>query len=495
MQIRKTFFNSEYKIKNSFLSIKDSPKVFGLFFEYCLMAGIIMGFMVGSYLFCLGIGGKGPLYAEIDIHSPNVFLIFPIVVFTAFFFIFCQLSTRLHTIHGTLIVTFFIIFSILIDITVAMTEAGSTRIGLGGRPAGGIEALVHPFVTRASIEHYGFVKEVRSASLFLKDFVSMLPSISGTHVSSHPPGPVLFLWAASKLFGGGVLIASLSVIIFGSLSIIPVYLLSRDLYGKEVGFYSIALYTLAPNIIMYTATSMDGIYPFFSAWSIYLFYKTIKSKFNPIYPILSGLSLAIGTLMTIGVFIIGVSFAIISLYYAITGSKVFDIFLKMLTLLISILGFYFLLYITTGFNALECFIVVNRLYVKVTTSPDFTERGSYFYWLFGNLAAILLFIGVPTALLFLKEAGTSIVKAIKDREIDIYVLASVAILIALIVASQGRGEMERLTLFLTPFFIIPSAKRLLKLFPGKDASSGASMTIIILFVQTMTLEFLLYTYW
>lgn len=477
MQIAEGFFNFECRIKDS--------KMFGVFLEYCLTAGLIMGFMIGSRFFGLGRIQTNccvpPLYAMFDIHSPNVFLIFPIIVFTAFLFIFRWFSTRLHALPGTLIVAFFLIFSILIDITVAMID-------------GGIEALVHPF-TRTDLEYYGLVNEVKGVSLFLKDFVLMLPSFKSVHVATHPPAPVMFLWAVPKLFGDGVLIASLSVIIFSSLSIIPVYLLSRDLYGKEVGFYSIALYTLAPNIIIFTATSMDAVFTFFPAWSIYFFFKAIKGKYSPIYPILSGLSFAIGMFMTIGVIIIGLFFMIIGLYYAITGPGMFDTFTKLLTLLLGILGFYLLLYITTGFNALECFSAISRLHIESITGPGITERGSYLYWRFGNLTAILLFIGVPTALLFLKEAGISIVNTIKDRQIDIYVLASVITLFVVIFAELVNGEMERCTLFLAPFFIIPSAKHLLRLFAGKDARAVASITLIILFVQTMSLESLLYTFW
>lgn len=485
MQITETFFNSDYKTKNPFLSIKDS-RVFGVFLEYCLMAGVIMGFMIGSRLFGLGkIAGIGgyvpPLFARFDIHSPDVFFIFPIVVFAVFFFVFRWFSARLHIVHGTLIVGFFLVFSILIDVAVTMID-------------GGVEALVHPF-TRTDLEYYGVVNEVKSASSFLKDFVLMLPSFKSMHVATHPPGPVLFLWAVSKLFGDGVLIASLSVIVFGSLSVIPVYLLSRDLYGKEVGFYTIALYTLAPNIIMFTATSMDTVFAFFSAWSVYFFFKAIKDKYSPIYPILSGLSFAIGVFMTIGVFIIGLFFVIVALYYAITGCGMFNTFKKMLTLLVSICGFYLLLYITTGFNAIECFSAISRLHIESITGPHITMRGSYLYWRFGNLAAILLFIGIPTALLFIKETVASVVNAIKDRQIDVYVLASVATLLVVIFAELVNGEMERLTLFLAPFFIIPSAKHLLKLFPGKGVRAVASVTLIILFVQTMSLESLLYTFW
>lgn len=485
MQITEILLNSERRNKNQVLGARFS-RVLGLFLEYCVIAGVIMSFMVGSRLLGLGriqgIGGYvPPLFARFDVHSPNLFLAFPIAVFTVFFFIFHWFSTRLHRIHGALIVAFFLIFSILLDITVAMID-------------GGIGALVHPF-TRTDLEYYGVVSEVKGASSFLKDFVSMLPSFKSVHVATHPPGPVLFLWAVSRLFGDGVLIASLSVIIFGSFSIIPVYLLSRDLYGKEVGFYTIALYALTPSIIMFTATSMDGVFAFFPAWCIYFFFKAIKEEYSLMYPILSGLSFAMGMFMTIGILIIGLFFIIVGLYYAITRQSVFDIFRKMLTFLLVVLGFYLLLYITTGFNALECFSAISKLHIESVTGPYITSRGSYLYWRFGNLFAILLFIGIPIALLFLKEAGISIMSAIKDKQIDAYVLASAVTLIVVIFAELVNGEMERLVLFLSPFFIIPSAKHLLKLLSGKDMRAVASMTLIILFVQTLSLESLLYTFW
>ena len=78
------------------------------------------------------------------------------------------------------------------------------------------------------------------------------------HSRTHPPGPVLFLWGVSRLFGPGLVPAWLATVLFASLTTIPVFFLARDLYGEPAARRALALFLLVPSVILFTTTSMDG---------------------------------------------------------------------------------------------------------------------------------------------------------------------------------------------------------------------------------------------
>src|SRR5688572_23747593 len=96
---------------------------------------------------------------------------------------------------------------------------------------GGMPPLVHPF-TRTAMEYVGDVPRAQElgATTFLRDYHLQGRRICH-HAGTHPPGGVLVLYGASRVFGDDVTTACWVAIVLSGLGVIPAYLLARALGG------------------------------------------------------------------------------------------------------------------------------------------------------------------------------------------------------------------------------------------------------------------------
>ena len=85
----------------------------------------------------------------------------------------------------------------------------------------------------------------------------LFSTLSG-HAQTHRPAVYCSYGLSGKLFGYNLLAASLGSVVFTSLTVIPIYLLARELYGGLVAGFALALFLITPNFVMFTGTSMDG---------------------------------------------------------------------------------------------------------------------------------------------------------------------------------------------------------------------------------------------
>ncbi|MFC1685695.1 ArnT family glycosyltransferase [Nanoarchaeota archaeon] len=93
-------------------------------------------------------------------------------------------------------------------------------------------------------------------------------------------GPVWFYLTdiSYKIFGVHLFSARFLSIIFGSLSIILVYLLGSELFNRKVGLFASFLMAISPFHIHWTAVYMDQTMMFFILIGTYLFLKEYKSS-------------------------------------------------------------------------------------------------------------------------------------------------------------------------------------------------------------------------
>ena len=196
-----------------------------------------------------------------------------------------------------------------------------------------LPAFLEPY-TRTRYEYYGDVPTVDRVGLlsFMRDYAKpeLFSTLSG-HAQTHPPGGILFLWIISKFFGYNLLAASLGSVVFTSLTVIPIYLLAKELYGESIGRYTLALFLITPNFVMFTGTSMDGPFSLFPILSLYLFYKGNGSERAIRYGFLTGISLGCGLLMTYSTVFMGLFFNVVMLLTLIVDRSRFR---RTLTLLL-----------------------------------------------------------------------------------------------------------------------------------------------------------------
>ena len=479
--------------------------VYHLFLYYCMRE---MSINLGAVRFEKHIL---PLYAEPSFDVS--WWILPALVICIGFLYLCY-KYLLSGADGRRLLWIAVACFIAINISVAQID-GYREIERDGETER-VLTLLEPY-TRTSLEYYGDVPRVDELGIrrFLRDYSKpeVFNTLSG-HARTHPPGGVLFLWHVSGLFGYNLISASLVTILFTAITVIPIYHLGEHLYGEKVGRYALLLFLITPNFVMFTGTSMDGPFSVFPILSVYLFYRardreTIPDQrwheFRP-YSLLTGLALALGMFMTYATVVVGVFLCVV----ALLERKQFVQYLKVLLFAASgFIGFYLLLFVLTGFRPIEAlWAAIKKDEMGMGTGYESIER--YFHLSFANLFAFLIGVGLPITMVWLREVVVSVkvwrqnTRASEpestgirlpwilrhDEALDTFVIGFLITLLFFTFSTLFTMEVERIWIFMVPFFVIPVAKHLTAR-PISDLYWVAG----ILVGQLILGEALLYTYW
>ena len=378
-----------------------------------------------------------------------------------------------------------------------------------------ILTLLEPY-TRTSLEYYGDVPRLDELGIrnFLRDYSKpeVFDTLSG-HTRTHPPGGVLFLSHVSGLFGYNLISASLISILFTALTVIPIYWLAEMLYGKKVARYALLLFLITPNFVMFTGTSMDGPFSVFPILSVYLFYmarerETVPDQkwheFRP-YSLFTGLSLALGMFMTYSTVVVGVFLCVI----ALLEWQRFVQYLKVLLFASSgFIGFYLLLFVLTGFRPIEALLAAIKK-DEAGMGSGYESIGRYFHLSFANLFAFLIGVGFPITTVWLRQLVSTIREwreetvssereigqprtpwILRHENVDTFVIGFLITLLYFTFSTWFTMEVERIWIFMVPFFVIPVAKHLTDR-PLSDLYWVGGLLVAQLIIG----EILLYTYW
>ena len=425
-----------------------------------------------------------PLYAQPQIDL-SIWLL-PALVVLIVFLLLCRRIFLQRSVSSTQLLVISTGFFLVISISVAMID--------GYREVAGqqLPAFLEPY-TRTRYEYYSDVPKVDQVGFlsFMRDYAKpgLFSTLSG-HAQTHPPGGILFLWAISKFFGYNLLAASLGSVIFTSLTVIPIYLLAKELYGKSIGRYTLALFLITPNFVMFTGTSMDGPFSVFPILSVYLFYKGNDSERVIFYGFLTGISLSCGMLMTYSTVFIGLFFNVVMLLTLIVDRKGFRRILTLLLIAgITFVAFYLLMFLVTGFNLLEA-VQASIRKDRAALGTGYETIGRYLHLSVGNLFAFLIGIGIPMTTVWLRQ----IVKTIRDGRrgvpIDIYVVGYLISLLLMAFSALFTMEVERVWIFMAPFILIPVAKYL-----SQRGLADFYWVAGLSCLQLVLFEVTLYTYW
>lgn len=452
-----------------------------------------------------------PLYAEplLDLS----WWIFPALIVCIGFLYLCYRYILPNSISSHLLILISVVCFVAINISVAQID-GFREIGTEEEPAQ-ISALLEPY-TRSGLEYYADVPYIDELGLpaFLRDFskTELFEKLSG-HTRTHPPGGVVFLWCVSQIFGYNLLSASLLSILFTATVIIPFYKLSERLYGEKVALYALLLFLITPNFVMFTTTSMDGPFSVFPILSLYLFYEARERETSPDialdtfrpYSLLTGISLAFGMFMTYATVVIGVFLCVVAL---LERSR-FVQYLKVLAFAATgFIGFYLLLYVITGFQPFDALWAAIKK-DEAGMGSGFETIDRYLHLSFANLFAFLIGVGIPITVVWIRQLISSgidwkqrvmssdngssqsrIPWYLHLEKLDTYVIGFVITLLYFTFSSWFTMEVERIWIFMVPFFVIPVANYLTER-PRSDLYWVGGMLV----AQLLLSEVLLYTYW
>ena len=448
-----------------------------------------------------------PLYAipQLDLS----WWILPALIICIGFLYLCYRYILPNSINSHQLILISVICFIAINLSVAQID-GYREIGTEEKPQR-ILALLEPY-TRSGLEYYADVPFIDEMGLrvFLRDFskAELFEKLSG-HTRTHPPGGVVFLWYVSQIFGYNLVSASLLSIFFTVIVVIPIYKLSERLYGEKVALYALLLFLITPNFVMFTATSMDGPFSVFPILSLYLFYEARERETSPDialdtfrpYSLLTGISLAFGMFMTYATVVIGVFLCVVAL---LERSR-FVQYLKVLAFAATgFIGFYLLLHVLTGFQPFDALWAAIKK-DEGGMGSGFETIDRYLHLSFANLFAFLIGVGIPITVVWARQLFTSVRElqqnSTSDKQrwhfwilniekSDTYVIGFVITLFYFTFSSWFTMEVERIWIFMVPFFVIPVANYLTAR-PRADLYWVGGMLV----AQLILSEVLLYTYW
>ncbi|MYF99310.1 glycosyltransferase family 39 protein [Candidatus Poribacteria bacterium] len=447
-----------------------------------------------------------PLYAE-PLFTLSLWILPALAVCIGFLYI-CYKYILPNSINSHQLILFAIVCFIAINISVAQID-GFREIGTEEEPKR-ILALLEPY-TRSGLEYYADVPHIDQLGLqqFLRDFSKpeLFNTLTG-HTRTHPPGGVIFLWIVSGIFGYNLVSASLVSIFFTVIVVIPIYKLGERLYGKKVALYSLLLFLITPNFVMFTTTSMDGPFSVFPILSLYLFYEARERETKPHlqldifrpYSLLTGISLAFGMFMTYATVVVGVFMCVV----ALLERNRFVQYLKVLAFAATgFIGFYVFLSILTDFQPFDALWAAIKKDEK-GMGTGYESVGRYFHLSIANLFAFLIGVGIPITVVWIRQIVSTVQEwkqgngsnqtgfswILSPEKTDTYVIGFLITLLFFTFSTLFTMEVERIWIFMVPFLAIPAAKHLTTR-PLSDLYWVGGMLV----AQLILSEVLLYTHW
>lgn len=160
---------------------------------------------------------------------------------------------------------------------------------------GGPRAITSPLL-RTDLEYYGAIDRVHGVAQFLREFPLQAPSMP-MHAQVHPPGAVLFVWAACRLLGGGPWAAASGMILFSAAVVPLVYRWAYRVGGPGAARRAAAVSILTPSLVLFTATSMDGPFAVLLIATMALFWESLEHR-PMLLGSLAGVAATAASLMT-----------------------------------------------------------------------------------------------------------------------------------------------------------------------------------------------------
>jgi len=280
-----------------------------------------------------------------------------------------------------------------------------------------------------------------------------------------------------KIFGVGYLTARLASILFGTFSILAMFLFTKEVFNEKAGLISAFLLAICPFVLKFTISESDPTVLFFLLMSAFFLVKATKEDNNWKFYSLSGVFIGLGIITKMYPLLFGGVFAIFALYqnYKLR-KKIFDKKIIKGLVIFFIIAFLFLIpFITHNYllykdKGITDFLVTNTLGIG-------KEKGAQYYswdaawgkgheWLgfiFGNSES--LGIKMPTSIygmnfLFSSDPILFILGAIglvycffKKREFFIFFLLGFIFVFAYLVTII---PLAKHFIFLLMFFVPPA---------------------------------------
>ena len=367
-----------------------------------------------------------------------------------------------------------LVFVFAINVTTAMMD-------------GNAAAIWKPFDWPGS-EYFSDVPAVRGVGPFLHGYVQNLYHYS-IHTRTHPPGAVLILYFVARALGPGIEAAAWSAVFITATAVAPFYLLARRLAGPQTAWTALALYAAVPSLVLFGATSMDGVFLVAMLWSMYFLHRAIEQP-GMVNSVLAGIVLAASLMLSYVTVCVGVMMLLYAvLKLAESRERIGHLIASLAVCAMVIVLCLAAVYRLTGFNYLAC-LQASRFYDHYAMRTTHMSFSRYLDISFSNLIAFLIGVGFPVLVLWWKQ---SIRSANARTPADRFNVAGVASVLIFSFAGLFTHETERIWLFFVPVGLLAAAAWI-----GRSAAMARRLlewAMALTFLQTWLMQLLLFTIW
>lgn len=373
----------------------------------------------------------------------------------------------------------------------------------------GPDAIAHAY-SRSAYEYINDVGVGGSIRGLFHDYEKYHAHLS-MHSKVHPPGPVAILWLLSFVVGRTPMGLSIATILFGALSVIPMYYWARDMLGPRRGFLATLLYVVAPTIVLFTATSADIAFMPFTITSLFLFWRAIhpnRSAAVPaatqdltsatrrtlasstLYALAAGIAYGLLGLISYSLLSIAAFFAFVGLWRLPDARYRGAVVRTAVVMLAAAVGLHYLVFLWSGYNSIDVFLLSKQQFDTDQANLDALDpRFAAIWWRFINPLCWFFFAGIPVSVL----AVGCFANAALRRNALVWI-AGLSLLVFDILY-LARGEGERSAMYIVPFLVLPAACRLDSLIAAAGTWRPLTATLAFLGLQCIAIECVLYTYW
>ena len=430
-----------------------------------VISSVTIGFLLLLLRHNIPIGTPGDWTYNRPVPLPSVMDIYlPIIVFLFFFFIIRR--GRLLRVSSVRVPLVLCIFSFGLMLTVTNIEY----------PA--FDFMKSAVQSNSATSFLIDAIEINDYSKILLEYHKLQNSFE-THTKVHPPGYLLVFMSIikispfvsetfsvdSKQF---VLYSSvLFYLVFGVLSVVPVYYFTKRVYDDEIAGHTALLFVLSTSFINFTP-SHDQINIFLSFTFLYYawggFVKRYKSE-------MIKASLVFGVVLFFSYTQAVLLVFIVIWTLRVTHKKDLRRLILLSVVFLSVFTiFYISLFLMFGFDPIKTFTSIFSF-----LRQDLTHVRTYWKNVFLQPMFFLVYAGIPTAILFIKRVAVNRSK-ISRKETTI---PFIILFLLLAVSGLMEGETPRILMFLIPFVCMTAALEL------KDSDSLKLVFIValLLFIQ------------
>ncbi len=382
----------------------------------------------------------------------------------------------------------------------------------------GVEVLVHRTINPMISGYFSVSNQIFDLGIFLRNFNQSLYDYP-MYARFHPPGGILFYYLLefiskpfSHLFANilsvnpahsdvallwnglgmyqkfNALVSGFVIAFIASLSIIPIYLSSRILYGEKAAFRSSVLFIFVPSLLLFTPL-IDVFMPLFTCTSLYFYLKGNQTN-NYLYFFFSGLILFLGAFFTLTFIPLLFFFSLLFFIKFIQDKKDLKIVIENFISFSS--GFIlipFLLFFA-GFNFID---TVKTIMIYHEAAQAGRE---HLTWYFYNLYDFILFAGIPVGIIFayhIFESLKTFRKTKNLKKIDYVFLSFIIMLFVVNFSGAVRAETARIWLPFVPILIIVIANFVTNKL--KFTSRQFTLLLLLQAIQVLIFQSVLIAVW